>query len=257
MNLKYFLSSFGLLTVGLALSGASAQAFTFTTNLAPGSTDPKGDIFLQSVTLGNGTTVSNFSLVNSATIISNDSWTGGNTGAASSDRGDNASGVKLEAATNASIVASLGNLNLNNIIDTEDTGSFKINVSFEQAVSNLFFWERGMNSRLGVQALDGSGNLIGNLLVLDSRTWQWAGFSIDTTEISSAQRVGSLGVSLADLGVSGPIQSIQLTSSRSFNGPDFKVVGEAAAVPEPTTMAGLAIAGLGMAAARRRQNKKA
>ncbi len=257
MNLKHFLSGFGLLTAGFVLSGTSAQAFNFTTNLAPGSNDPRGDIFLQSVTLGDGTTVSNFSVVNRATIIHNDEWTGGNTGAASSDRGDNASGVKLEAATNASIAASLGNLNLNNIIDTEDTGSFKINVSFERAVSSLFFWERGMNSKLGVQALDSSGNLIGRFLTLDSRTWQYAGFSIDTTEISGAQRVGSLGVSLADLGVSGPIQSIQLTSSRSFNGPDFKVVGATAAVPEPTTMAGLALAGAGMAALRRRQSKKA
>lgn len=257
MNLKYFLSTFGLLTVGLAFSSTSAHAFSFTTNLAPGSTDPKGDIFLQSVTLGDGTNVSDFSLVSSTNIISNDSWTGGNTGAASSDRGDNASGVKQEFATNDGITASLGNLNLNNIIDGEDNGSFRINLSFEQAVSNLFFWERGMNSKLGLQALDSSGNLIGNLLMLDSSKWQWAGFSIDTTEISGAQRVGSLGVSLADLGVSGPIQSIQLTSNSSFNGPDFKVVGEAAAVPEPTTMAGLAIAGLGMAAARRRQNKKA
>lgn len=257
MKLKSLLTSLGLLTVGLACSGNSAQAFNFTTNLASGSVDPTRDIFLQSVSLNDGTTISNFSLVSSATIISNDNWTGGNSGAASSDRGDNASGINLERATNTSIASSLGNLNLNNIIDTEDRGTFKINVSFEQAVSSLFFWERGMNSQLGVQALDSNGSLIGNLLTLDSRTWQYAGFGIDTTEIAGAQRVGSLGVSLADLGVNGPIHSIQLTSTSAFNGPDFKVIGgSSAAVPEPTTMAGLALAGIGLTTLRRRQSKK-
>lgn len=256
MNLKHLLASFGVLTASLTLSGAPAQAFSFTTNLAPGSTSPKGDIFLQSVTIGNET-VSNFSLVKTANILANDLWNGGNTGAASSDRGDNATGVKTEKATNESVVASLGNKNLNNIIDTEDSGSFKMNLTFESAVNNLLFWERGMNSSIGVQAIDSAGNLIGNYLKLDSRTWQYAGFNIDTTEIGDAQRVGSLGVSLADLGVSGPIAGIQLRSESSFNGPDFKVVGTSAAVPEPTTMAGLAIAGAGMAAARRRLAKKA
>ena len=257
MKLQKLLVGFSFLSVGLTLSATSAQAFTFQTNLAPGSSDPKGNIWLESVTLNDDTVFSDFSFVSGAQIVHNDLYTGGNTGAASSDRGDEADGVKLEKATNESIVQSLGNNNLNNIIDGEDQGSFVINVSFEKAVSSLFFWERGMNSRLGVQALDTAGNLIGNFLTLDSRTWKAAGFSIDTTEIGGAQRVGSLGVSLADLGVTGPISAIQLTSRSNFNGPDFKVIGGAApqAVPEPTTMAGLALAGAGFAAARRRRQQ--
>jgi len=256
MKLTQVLAGAGLLSIGLTLSSAPVQAFSFQTNLAPGSNDPKGDIWLKSVTVG-GTEVSNFSLVNNAKIIYNDAYKGGNTGAASSDRGDNASGVKKEDATNASIVQSLGNLNLNNIIDGEDSGSFKINVSFEKAVSSLFFWERGMNSKLGVQALDAAGNLVGKYLILDSSKFNYAGYSIDTTEIVGAQRVGSLGVNLADLGLSNAISSIQLTSTSKFNGPDFKVVGGTAAVPEPTTMAGVALASAGFAAARRRQRQQA
>jgi len=258
MNLKYLLAGVGILTAGCMASGNAAQAFSFTTNLTPGSAAPTGDIFLDSVRLNDGTTIRNFSVVQTANILQNDSYTGGNTGAASSDRGDTASGVKAELATNTSVAASLGNLNLNNIIDGEDQGSFKINLSFEKAVSNLFFWERGMNSKLGVQAIDSAGNLIGRFLELNSSTWQYAGYSIDTTEISGAQRVGSLGVSLADLGVTGPINGIQVSANASYNGPDFKVVGGAAeAVPEPTTMAGLALAGAGLATARRRKLKQA
>lgn len=257
MNPNHVFAGIGFLAVSFTLSGAPAQAFSFQTNLAPGSAAPTGNIFLESVTLNSGRVIKDFSVVKSVNLLQNDAWTGGNTGAASSDRGDQASGVKLEAATGASLAASLGNLNLNNIVDTENRGSFKMDLSFGKAISSLFFWERGMNSKLGVQALDAGGNLIGKLLTLDSSKWKSAGFSIDTTEIGGAQKVGSLGLTLEDLGVAGPIQNLRLTSEAAFNGPDFKLVGSSEAVPEPTTMAGLALAGAGMAWARRRQAKKA
>lgn len=262
MNLKYVVTTISLLATGMMVSGSPAQAFSFSTNFSgttdsQGNLDPTRDITLNSVTLDNGKTINNFALVKSANIISNDAWQGGDTGAASSEKGDNASGVKEEAATNSSIAASLGNLNLNNIVDGEDTGSFKMNLSFEQAVSSLFFWERGMNSDLTIQALDQAGNLIGNLLRIDRTTWQNAKFGIDTTEILGVQQVGSRGISVGDLGLSGPIFGIQVSADASHNGPDFKVAGSAEAVPEPTTMAGLALAGAGLTAARRRRGKQA
>ncbi len=262
MHLGNIAKGVGVVLASLVATATSAQAFSFTTNLTPGSQAPKGNIFLQSVTYG-GKTVNNFGLVSGANILQNDLWTGGNTGAASSDRGDTATGVKLEKATNASVVASLGNLNLNNIIDTEDTGSFTINLYFNQAVSNLFFWERGMNSKITVQALAGdqSNQLIGNKLVLGSTSkntkWSYAGFGIDTTEITGTQDVGSFGVSLEDLGILGPIKGIQITTIGSYNGPDFKIIGQAAAVPEPSVMAGLALVGTSVLASRRRQSAKA
>lgn len=240
----------------LTLIAAPAQAFSFTTNFT--GNDPKGNIFLDSVALADGTVISNFSLVSAANIISNDLWTGGNTGAASADLGDRATvGLKQEAVTNAGVVAALGNLNLNSIIDTEDTGSFVMDVAFSKAVDMLFFWERGMNSRLDIQALDTKGNLIGNLLNLDSRTWQYAGFGIDTREISGTQRVASRGVSLTDLGVSGPISGLRVTSRSSYNGPDWKVVGSAASVPEPTAIAGLGLVAGVLAASRRKSKQQA
>jgi hypothetical protein len=245
----------GLILSSMGLA-SSAQAFSFTTNYTAqfsGSNAAKGNILLNSVEFG-GTTVNNFGLVNRVNILHNDLWTGGNTGAASADRGDLATGLSQEQLTNDGAVQALGNTNLNNIIDGEDRGAFSMNVWFNQRVDNLFFWERGLNSAMNIQAIDKYGNSIGNLLTLDSRRWNDAGFAIDTLEISGAQRVGSLGVSLADLGLSSAIAGVRVSAlgTSFFNGPDWKVVGSAS-IPEPGMVIGLmAIAG-GMVTSRRRK----
>jgi hypothetical protein len=241
----------------LALTGVyatSAQAFTFTTNYSTTDTTTwTHDISLDSVEIGDKT-YDDFSLVKDVEVLQNDLWTGGNTGAASSERGDKASGNAVEAATESDLAASLGNLNLSNIVDTEDSGSFTMNLLFGKSVNSFMFLERGMNSKLRVQALDGNGNLIGNSIKLDSSTWQEAGYSLDTTEIVGAQKVGSLGINLADLGLDKSITSIsglQLISKSSYNGPDFKVVG--VSVPEPTTILGLGLVGAALAMSRRKK----
>ena len=254
MNSQSHATIAALLAGGLLTVAAHVQAFSFTTNVTPDNPNPKQNIFLQSVEQ-DGMTISNFSLVERANILYNDPYTGGNTGAASSDRGDKASGVRQEDATNESVVASLRNLNLNNIIDTEDEGSFKINLFFESAIDRLFFWERGMNSILGVQAIDRSGNLIGNLVNLGSLGWDAAGFGIDTKEIGATQPVGSRGINLAEFGLDPSVNNIAgiqvLARGSADNGPDFKVVG--ANVPEPATMAGLGLVAGAMAMLRRRK----
>lgn len=235
----------------LVLSTNPAQAFTFTTNFS--GNPPKGDIYLDSVELEDGSVISNFALVNQVEII--DIGPTEDTGIVSTDRGDEAQGDAIEDPTADQIADNQGNRYLSQIIDTEDPGTFTLNLFFDSLVDNLFFWERGKNSQLGVQAVDKSGNLLGNLLTLDSSTWQDAGFSLDTTEIQSAQPVGSVGVSLADLGVTRPIAGVQLTSTPDYNGPDFKVV--AASVPEPTALAGIGLVGSILVASRRRQHGKA
>lgn len=273
-------------TVGMIAFQTPAKAFTFTTNLTTsGVPDAKGDILLKSVTYG-GKTTSDFAFVKAVEIINNTPIKSGlnpntqtsnpedktknndNSGAASTDKGDRASspivngqavGVSgINNPTGGEMAAYLGNNNLNNIIDTEDAGSFKLNLSFATAVKNLFFWERGMNSTIRVQALDGMGKVIGNLLKLNSSTWGLAGYSINTQEIDNTQRVGAWGVSLADLGVSSPISAIQVSTVGTLGdkGPDFKVIAEAEPVPEPMTMAGLALGASGMIAARRRRANK-
>lgn len=265
-NLKKLLASAAATACVASVMAQPAQAFSFQTNFdaaLTGTQAAKGNILLESVEFKgitvDGITINNFALVNQANIVSNDLWTRDNTGAASTDLGDLATvGLKREAINNQDAVAALGNRYLSSIIDTEDQGNFAIDLSFEQAVDNFFFWERGMNSKLDVQALDADGNLIGNLLNLNSNNWDYAGYKLDTREISRAQKVGSLGVSLNDLGVLDPITGIRVISrGREYKGPDWKVIGSAASgnqaqsVPEPGFIASLAFFGLTLIASRR------
>ncbi|MBD2194570.1 MULTISPECIES: exosortase-dependent surface protein XDP2 [Calothrix] len=260
------ISALILISFGSSLLLApSAQAASFTTNISQ-STNSKANIWLKSITQqdkeGKNQEFSNFSFVNKVTGLENPEYTGGNTGAASTDRGDRASTPNnipvAEAPKPEEIVAYLSNNNLNNIIDTEDQGAFKMNLWFDTTISqdssgldNLFFWERGMNSDLGIQAIDENGNLLGNFLKLTRTTQQSAGYKIDTKEIGGAQEVGSWGVSLKQLGLTDGqattgIKGIQVLAEggkNGFNGPDFKVIARKAdipqAVPEPSTIVAL------------------
>ncbi|MBD2741271.1 exosortase-dependent surface protein XDP2 [Coleofasciculus sp. FACHB-1120] len=281
-------STFLCLAAGTVLTiSSSAQAATFQTNVSQKG-DPEADIFLESITQ-NDITFDSFNLVKEAEILFNtpisltgkngetsDPEAGGsinNTGAASTDKGDEAStpdGVEvsgLEDPTDAEIAAYLGNQNLNNIIDTEDEdeASFSINLFFDNLVKadntgldNLFFWERGKNSDLGIQAIDKAGNLIGNFLKLNRNDQFAAGYNIDTMELSRNQRVGSWGVSLEELGITS-LAGIRVTADPSYNGPDFKVVarGQNEAVPEPATLAGLGLVAGALMTVRRRRSSKA
>lgn len=260
MKLRQLAVATGLVGTSVIALSAPAQAFSFTTNY---TVDPtvedaaKGNIFLDSITLGNGKTISNFTLVDTANILSNDIYTGGNSGAASADIGDLATtGTRLEELTDESAKAVLNNLNLNNIIDTEDKGKFILDLKFEQLVDNVMLWERGRNSKMDVQALDKNGNEIGNKLKLNSKNWDYAGFKINTKEIDGSQEVGSIGISMADFGLDAQyISALRVSSEgKSYNGPDFKVLGSVAEVPEPSMLIGLgaAVAGL-LASGRRKQ----
>lgn len=253
MNNQSKLLLLGLVTSSAwFISAASAQAFSFTTNFTgelSGNDFSKGNIMLNSIEY-DGRIRNDFALVENANIVSNDLWTGGNTGAASADLGDLSTlGLKQERVDDDGVVAALGNLNLNSIIDTEDKGSFTIDLFFDSMVDTLALWERGMNSRLDVQALDANGNLVGNLLALErSSNWDYAGYSINTKEIGSNQRVGSIGLDLDDFGLSEAFAGIRVISrGQSYNGPDWKVVGLASgdvkseAVPEPAALSGLAL----------------
>ncbi len=260
MNIKRILTWAGL-TAGTALTmfaspagaaGISFAPFSFSTNFT--GSNPRGDIWLNSVTTSLGPTYSSFNLVSGANIISNDVWTGGNTGAASTDKGLNATSpfAPNENPTGGEIAAYLGNLNLNNIIDTEDRGNFVIELLFNRKSDRFFFWERGMNSQLFVEALDDLGNVLSSYL-LDSSTFNSAGFAIHTMEPNNLQAVGAQGLSLNG----ATSKRLRLTASgAAFNGPDFKVVA-VASVPEPATIAGTVLAAGAAVAARRKRKVQA
>ncbi|MDY7023672.1 MAG: exosortase-dependent surface protein XDP2 [Cyanobacteriota bacterium] len=267
---------FATFATALAMTAAfapSAQAvgFGFKTNYTAefeGSDKSKGNIMLDSVEFGDKT-ITEFSLVEDVNIVTNDVFTGGNSGAASIDKGDLADGFKQEnlragnAEDAAKIASTLGNLNLNNIIDTEGGGSFAMDVMFAEAVDNLLIWERGKNSQLGVQAINHKGNLVGNFIELPrSNNWTDAGYSINTMEIGGSQAVASIGLSLADFGLSqdDSIFGYRMTSKSNYGGPDWKILGTTdatpASVPEPTAVLGLTLVAGSFAASRRRQASK-
>ncbi|WP_414618757.1 exosortase-dependent surface protein XDP2 [Calothrix sp. CCY 0018] len=252
MKFSKLVTSIGLTVSTVLFVSNSAQAASFTTNVTQ-KTDAKKDILLESIEQ-NEKTINQFSFVNKAVINKNTQRTNNkNSGAASTDKGDEASApvITAEDPDEVEIAKFLGNSNLNNIVDTEDNGSFNINVFFDSVIKadnsgldSLFFWERGRNSDLSVQAIDSTGNIIGNAIKLLRKEQQDAGFQIDTKEIDNSQKVGSWGVSLAQLGVTN-LSGIQLSADGTFKGPDFKVVARKSqgnfvkAVPEPGTIIGL------------------
>jgi hypothetical protein len=275
MFLNKFLFGLGLIGIVLTIvpqaQAATLTGFTFGTQVT--GTNPKKDIRLDGVTIGTKR-INQFELVKRANVITNTmlKFKNGEFGPASADHGDETStdgllpqGPKMEqlfvnhAASNAAVVASLGNLNMNSIIDTEnDFGTAVIDVFFDpkKLMNTFFFFERGGlanqpnvygDSDLLVQGLDISGNVIGTPFKIGRSQWKNAGYKIDTTEVitGGAQKVGSYGLR-SDQGFSG----LRLTSLIGFNGPDFKVV--ASKVPEPASWLGLGVVS-GMAALMRRR----
>jgi hypothetical protein len=221
------------------LAGASAQAatftpFTFQTNFT--GTDAKKAITLNSVKVGSET-ISNFQFVDSVVVDANASALG----PASVDCGDLVGCTAIEAPNAAQVKTALANNNLNYIIDTEDDGVSAFTLSFAQATDTFFFWERGGNSDFTVEALGSNGSVLTSTKVLRSPL-NYAGYSIDTTEISGAQKVSSYGLKL-----DSAVTKIRVkTNGVADKGADWKVVAssrEVTKVSEPLTFLGVLIVG--------------
>jgi hypothetical protein len=250
---RFTIRSAALLTSTMAIALLSSVApsyaftpFNFTTNYSQsgsGSFDPTQDIGLDSVMFGSHT-VSSFTYASSLESFGNNDTTttleDSSLGPFSSDRGDNASGINVENPTDANLLTSLANNNLNNIIDGEDAAAGAgMDIFFNQPTNHLFFFERGGNSDLTVTLINLiNGNLsLGASYILGRGDFQDAGFSINTTEIVGAQRVVSRG-----LRHSQNIFGVRLTAHAGSNGPDFKVVGaNVRDVPTPSMFLGLGL----------------
>jgi len=248
---KLSAGAIGAMAISMPAQAGTFTGFDFTATITqdnavvtlPNEPDPTKDIYLDSVSY-DGIAISDFSLVTGATVAQNN----GPNGPASTDFGDNATNPTSqpnEQPTGQEVVDFLGNLNLNNIIDSEDDQESTIELEFDKKVNTFYFFERGLNSALTIEALDSDGFLT-QFKIEKENFWKDAGYDIDTQEIDEAQSVGAYGVKF-----DSSVKSIRIVSAIGDNGPDYKVV--AAQVPEPGSMAALALLGGGALLAKRRK----
>jgi hypothetical protein len=260
----------GAAALSLPFVSSPANAFSFTgfnfktnfTTEVPTSNSnyTKYDIRLDSVGYDqtNGYTTPDLApnLVKSVTTVNNNFL---NNGPMSSDKGDLADGTigtnnigvgpVVEKPTDANLLSTLRTRNLNSLVDTEDSWSggqvASIDVIFDNPTDRFFFWERGMNSGLKVEALGTSGVIEGSAIMIGKTDWKDAGFStstllsINTTEIGENQKVGAYGLVWSGGNIVG--LRISAEGTDTFNGPDFQVRA-ANPVPEPLTILGSGIA---------------
>lgn len=181
--------------------------------------------------------------------------TSGNVYPANPDRADWSSPFAAEGLSKGTLGEVFGGNNLSHIIDSEDNAAWKIDLLFgpglrlySDGMNNspeLAIFERGGNSDLGIKGIlfDGVNYSYTSGLVLLRSQFTYAGWTLDTLEISGAQKVYGLGLDLTDLGdVSQGLVGIRLYSEAQFNGPDIVGVLTGVPVPEPGTLALLTVA---------------
>jgi hypothetical protein len=253
-------------------SAATLTNFSFQTNW---SQNPSPDVAayptysrdyrLDSVAY-DGQTFSNFQLVSAAHVIQNDfdDQTGAdatgfvrqpyyiiNTGRGANTQLDpwvNEGPISgANGATDADLVATYANLNLNSInYNRERIGLGIFTISFPHPTDRFFIFERGNDSDIHLDALDADGNTVGHWDFLRTGGYQDTGVAIVTNTgfpgwpTTGSQAVGSVGLKI----VGGAATTLKFTINAIPDfGPDLKVFG-GAAVPEPSTAA---LAGLGLA----------
>lgn len=159
--------------------------------------------------------------------------------------------------------------NLNNMINTSDSGLrntsaengvFTVDLLFSSGASfdTLFLWERGRDSDLLLKPIyEVAGNQatsVGQGIAISKGQWDDAGYSTDTAESNGAEAVGSKGVYFGSF-----IKGVRVMTSKELAAADFKVAAAKTGkrtVPEPGTVAGIALSGALMVASRRRKVKK-
>jgi hypothetical protein len=253
--------TFGVTAIAAAPAQAAFSPFSFTTNFTRLGTTPADPIDLNSVQHGTNT-ITNFSLVNAATIIQN----GHPEGPSSPDHAlTRPTGVcpRVETPTNGDIVAALGNLHLDCIIDTEEKSYSHMDLMFQKSANTVYLWERGQNSNLKVKAIRADGTRDANWTTISSLSGQYAGFDLLTHEINpqnapGGQRVSSYGLKYDQNIIGLEVFANDETCSDTYDrgskctGPDFKLM--AASVPEPGMALGLGVVGGLTWLNRRRKN---
>lgn len=180
------------------------------------------------------------------------------------DRADFSTPFASEGSGAGTLAEIFGVNNLSHIIDGEDNGAWTLDLLFasgqhliddgDGTTPEFLIFERGGNSKIGLRGIyaSGSGQAYTSGIVLDPSQFTDAGWKLDSLEIDGKQKVVGAGVSIDDLGVApSPLIGIQVFAQNGFNGPDLVGVLSSQPIPEPASIALVAIGGLLMMARRR------
>jgi len=188
---------------------------------------------------------------------------GNNNHSGNPDRADSASAYTGEGAGTGTLAEVFGPFgsgykNLSYIIDGEDNGAWHMDLLFatgqflsadnDNSTIELAVLERGMNSDFNVYGIFAGGGLTAPVFVPRANVTS-AGWTLDTLEISGAQHVGGIGLSLDSSWTN--LVGFRIQAQSAFNGPDIVAVATAMPVPAPGAAALLSIGGLLVARRRR------
>lgn len=252
--------AFALAAAGFSLS-AHAVTFTgfgFDSTVSTSGAFGNGDVRLDAVSFA-GQTLNQAALqtVSATTIVLDDGIDvarGGHNLAAGNGINSHldswaAEGPRSITPTSGDLQGALANYNLTSIVVTREAkGLAIVDVSFANPTNTFFLWERGGNSDLLVQALNADGGVIGSYTVL-RQNYTATGIVITTDNgsfLNNGQALGALGFQTDEAVSRLRLASFQ-TDVLNYNGPDYKILASATAlpaVPEPSTYLLLAV-GLG------------
>jgi len=273
----------------LAVAGAQAQTFKVTDFHSSGVTN--GDrTFVSTKFVGSTTTLTsaNINYFQDGTlsipgasggtygwndVVKGDFLPGTDIYAVNPDRGDNSTPFANESTNpkGAKLKDVFGGNNLSYMMDAEDTnvtwsldlkyGTGKY-ITYDGNANSpeLLLMERGHNSLLGVRAILANGTYSNSFVLNFNTSGTQAGvaaqaaladYTVNTTEITSNQQIGALGLSLSAFGLSAGTKVygyqfyVDEEHKNLWNGPDMVgfISGKTAPVPEPATMA---VLGLGI-----------
>lgn len=261
-----------------AISGAQTYSLTAVGAGVSNTALPKQDIFITTGYTSGGSSFdkASFERWNDGKLTNNQGTYGWNTninietGSAISgnpDRGDDTTG--FGGNTSLANIFSNTNKNLNYIIDGEGvTPDYTLDMLYGSGQTltavagkaHLLVLERGMNSSIRVRGLyQGQNGLVatsGSITLAENQQTS-AGFSIDTTEIDGAQRVGGWGVDVSSLSAESLGQGLlgfrfEASQGLGHNGPDFVGAASLNPVPEPGTLIAVALGAVGLISRRRK-----
>jgi uncharacterized protein (TIGR03382 family) len=153
-----------------------------------------------------------------------------------------------------------GYKNMSYIIDGEDTAAWTLDLLFTPGMRisadndtktvELAILERGGNSDLRVFGINDDGSLTSSFMMYRASTGK-TGWTLDTLEISGAQNVVGVGISLDSSWTN--LKGFRFQAANGMDGPDLVAVGVGQTFMIPTP-GSLALVGLGgLVAGRRRR----